>query len=94
VADIVHLSKNYFSFLFKKQTGLTFIDYLIELRIREAKRLLVQNEKRIYEVAALSGFKDVKYFGKMFKKGTGLTPLEYRKKHRKTESDFDEEGTV
>ncbi|MGG3572272.1 response regulator [Bacillus gobiensis] len=92
VADYIHLSKNYLSCLFKKQTGLSFIDYLIELRIREAKRLLIQNEKRIYEVAALAGFKDVKYFGKMFKKVTELTPLEYRKKH--LTKGFDQERTV
>ncbi|MDQ0194489.1 response regulator transcription factor [Paenibacillus wynnii] len=78
VADIVHLSKSYFSLLFKKQTERNFIDYLIELRIREAKRLLAQNDSRIYDVAGAAGFKDVKYFSKVFKKITGLTPVEYR----------------
>lgn len=78
VADIVHLSKSYFSHLFKKQTERNFIDYLIELRIREAKRLLTQNDCRIYDVAGAVGFKDVKYFSKVFKKITGLTPVEYR----------------
>ncbi|QSF45637.1 response regulator transcription factor [Paenibacillus tianjinensis] len=78
VADTVHLSKSYFSLLFKKQTDMNFIDYLIELRIREAKRLLAQNDNRIYDVAGAAGFKDVKYFSKVFKKITGLTPVEYR----------------
>ncbi|MFD1772803.1 response regulator transcription factor [Paenibacillus rhizophilus] len=78
VADTIHLSKSYFSLLFKKQTGRNFIDYLIELRIREAKRLLAQDDSRIYDVAQGAGFKDVKYFSKVFKKGTGLTPVEYR----------------
>ncbi|AJY77332.1 response regulator transcription factor [Paenibacillus beijingensis] len=82
VADIVHLSKSYFSLYFKKLTGRNFIDYLIELRIREAKRLLAQNESRIYDIAKAAGFKDVKYFSKVFKKMTGLTPLEYREKHQ------------
>lgn len=86
VADIVHLSKSYFSLYFKKQTGRNFIDYLIELRIREAKRLLTQNDIRIYDVAVAAGFKDVKYFGKAFKKVTGLTPLEYRERHQTTGS--------
>ncbi len=78
VADTVHLSKSYFSLLFKKQTEMNFIDYLIELRIREAKRLLAQNDSRIYDVAGAAGFKDVKYFSKVFKKITGHTPVEYR----------------
>lgn len=89
VADIVHLSKSYFSILFKKQTGRNFIDYLIELRIREAKRILAQKDSKIYDVADSSGFNDVKYFSKVFKKLTGLTPLQYREKHQVSESYFE-----
>ena len=86
VADTVHLSKSYFSLYFKKQTGRNFVDYLIELRIREAKRLLVESESRIYDVAKAAGFKDVKYFSKVFKKITGLTPIAYREKYQVTKS--------
>ncbi|AJY75893.1 response regulator [Paenibacillus beijingensis] len=86
VAGAVHVSKNYFSLLFKKQTGRNFIDYLIDLRIREAKRLLVEEDGRIYDVAETVGISDVKYFSKLFKKLTGLTPLEYREKYRGLES--------
>ncbi|SDM83035.1 two-component system, response regulator YesN [Paenibacillus sp. yr247] len=81
-ADAVHVSKSYFSLLFKKQTGQNFIDYLIDLRVREAKRLLVLNDFRIYEVAEAAGFNDVKYFSKLFKKMTGFTPVEFREKHQ------------
>ncbi|MDR4945193.1 response regulator transcription factor [Neobacillus cucumis] len=89
VADTVHLSKSYFSLYFKKQTGRNFIDYLIELRIREAKKLLVQKERRIYDVAQVAGFKDVKYFSKVFKKVTGFTPMEYREKHQAAKFSID-----
>ncbi|WP_028608809.1 response regulator [Paenibacillus harenae] len=82
VADSVHVSKSYFSNLFKKQAGQNFIDYLIDLRLHEAKRLLVQDECKIYEVAEKSGFNDVKYFSKLFKKMTRMTPVEYREKHQ------------
>jgi two-component system response regulator YesN len=82
VADSIHVSKSYFSNLFKKQAGQNFIDYLIDLRLHEAKRLLVQNECKIYEVAEKSGFNDVKYFSKLFKKMTQMTPVEYREKHQ------------
>lgn len=86
VADTVHVSKNYFSVLFKKQTGQNFIDYLIELRIREAKRLLAKDDVRISAISESTGFNDVNYFRKLFKKITGLTPLEYREKHQGTGS--------
>ncbi|MGG3625113.1 response regulator [Bacillus gobiensis] len=86
VADTVHVSKNYFSILFKKQTGYNFIDYLMEMRIREAKRLLIEENSRIYDVAETAGFNSVKYFNKLFKKMTGLTPLEYREKHKEAGS--------
>lgn len=82
VAEYVHLSRSYFSLFFKKHTGRNFIDYLIDLRIREAKRLLTQNENRIYDVAKAAGIKDVKYFSKVFKKVAGCTPHEYREKHQ------------
>ncbi|MGP7818826.1 response regulator transcription factor [Niallia sp. 01092] len=84
VADTVHLSKSYFSLYFKKKTGRNFVDYLIDLRIREAKRLLVENESRIYDIATAAGFNDAKYFSKLFKKVTGLTPNAYREKHQAT----------
>ena len=82
VADSIHVSKSYFSNLFKKQTGQNFIDYLIDLRLHEAKRLLAHDDCKIYEVAEKSGFNDVKYFSKLFKKITGMTPMEYREKHQ------------
>ncbi|UJF31837.1 response regulator transcription factor [Paenibacillus hexagrammi] len=78
VADYIHVSRSYFSLLFKRHTGKKFIDYLIELRIREAKRLLCCRDYKIYEVAEQTGFKDVKYFSKLFKRMTGYTPIEYR----------------
>lgn len=82
VADTIHVSKSYLSNLFKKQSGQNFIDYLIDLRLHEAKRMLVQHEYKIYEVAEKSGFNDVKYFSKLFKKMTQMTPVEYREKHQ------------
>lgn len=78
VADHVHISRNYFSVLFKKQTEHNFIDYLIQLRIAKAKELLGDRSAKVYEVAELTGFNDVKYFSKLFKKMTGSTPADYR----------------
>ncbi|WP_438432403.1 response regulator transcription factor [Gorillibacterium sp. sgz500922] len=78
IADHVHVSKNYFSFLYKKHTNHNFIDRLIHLRIERAKELLRASELKVYEVAEQSGFNDVKYFSKLFKKLTGFSPVEYR----------------
>jgi two-component system response regulator YesN len=78
VADHVHVSKNYFSILFKQTTGQNFIDYLINLRIERAKELLMTTELKVYEVAEQSGFNDTKYFSKLFKKVTGVSPVDYR----------------
>lgn len=85
VADQVHISRNYFSLLFKKQTGRNFIDYLIHLRIQHARRLLGESDLRVYEVAEQSGFGDVKYFSKLFRRMTGSTPQDYRTNARKGE---------
>jgi two-component system response regulator YesN len=78
IADHVHVSKNHFSFLYKKHTGQNFIDRLIQLRIDRAKELLGDRELKVYEVAEQSGFHDVKYFSKLFKKLVGLSPVDYR----------------
>ncbi len=78
VAGQVHLSPNYFSRLFREQTGETFIRYVILYRIKEAKRLLLDSRYKVHEIGALVGFRDMKHFYKVFKKNTGYTPSAYR----------------
>lgn len=78
VADHIHISRNYFSILFKKHTNQKFIDYVIDLRIKMASELLKNTKLKVYEVAEKSGFNDVKYFSKLFKKITGYSPVDYR----------------
>lgn len=80
VADHVHMSQWYFSKLFRKETGTTFSDYLIQLRIRKAKELIrLYPELKNYEVAKRVGFSDARYFGQLFKKVTGITPGAFRR---------------
>ncbi|WP_113928860.1 response regulator [Bacillus sp. P14.5] len=81
VADHIHISRNYFSILFKRLMDQNFIDYVIELRVKKAKELLRQTSLKVYEVAANAGFNDVKYFSKLFKKVTGQSPGDYRLNH-------------
>ena len=79
VAKEVYLSPAYFSAVFKKEQGLTFSDYLAQVRIERAKRLLSNMKYSVAEVAAAVGYPDQRYFSRVFKKMTGVNPLEYRK---------------
>lgn len=69
----------YFSNIFKKQTGQTFTEYLTEVRLQEAKRLLRSTDFSIGEIAGMTGYPDDKYFRKLFKKIVGIKASEYRK---------------
>ncbi|HZG74865.1 MAG TPA: response regulator [Paenibacillus sp.] len=81
IADSVYVHANYLSELFKKQTGENVVDYLTDIRVEAAKRLIVRNEYKIYMVADSVGFKEPRYFSQVFKKKTGLTPAEYKTKY-------------
>ncbi|GAC90080.1 DNA-binding response regulator [Anoxybacillus flavithermus NBRC 109594] len=78
VAKYVHLTPYYFSKLFKKETGQTFIDYLTNLRIEKAKQLMRDEGLTVKEACYRVGYKDPNYFSRVFKKVTNMTPTEYR----------------
>lgn len=79
VAKHVHLSPAYLSELFKKETGMSFIDYKTIVRMENAKKLLNSTSLNIYDISSKVGYSDPKYFSKLFKKITGKTVYEYRK---------------
>jgi two-component system response regulator YesN len=70
---------SYFSSLFKKETGTSFIEYLSKIRMEKAKELLKEPGLRIQDICLMVGYNDVKYFTKLFIKHTGLKPNEFRK---------------
>lgn len=78
MSERFYLSREYISRRFKQQYGVNLSDYLLSIRMLEAKRLLETSRQRIYEVAQAVGFSDDKYFRKVFKKQIGITPNEYR----------------
>lgn len=78
LASEAKLSSSHFHRIFKLATGESPIQYAINLRLNEAKRLLVQTEYGIKEVCYECGFDDPSYFCKIFKQKTGLTPLAFR----------------
>lgn len=71
-------SSAYLSSLFKKETGKNFSEYLSEVRIGNAKKLLKNPQLTIFEIARAVGYADEKYFFRVFKKYTGLTPKEFK----------------
>lgn len=80
LADTVYLTPNYLNNLFKKATGYTVGQYLLDIRMEAAMRLLRDPEYRLYQIAAMVGYEDADYFTKVFKKRLGMTPTEYRRK--------------
>jgi transcriptional regulator GlxA family with amidase domain len=64
---------------FKAVTGLTLIDYLQNLRIEEAKRLLESSKRSADEISADVGYQDASFFRRVFNRRTGLTPMRYRR---------------
>lgn len=78
LADYLHVSDSYLSKLFKEETGISFTQYLNEIRINRSKELLQNTKMSIVEVALFVGYEDQSYFTKVFKKITGITPKKYR----------------
>ncbi len=79
VAEHVYLNSTYFSELFKVETGQNFIDYLMDTRISEAKRLLSRPEIKVYEVGQMVGYNEPVSFSRAFKKVVGMSPNKYKK---------------
>ena len=79
ISEQFFISKSSLSHIFKKETGLSPIQYIIQRRIGEAQSLLVETSLQIQEIEFRLGFNDSAHFSKMFKKYVGVTPKEYRK---------------
>ena len=78
-AAACHLSVGRFAHLFKESTGVSPYDYLLRIRIDEAKGLLLRSDLSVAEVAERVGFSDQSYFSKAFRKAVGVSPVAYSK---------------
>lgn len=78
VAQAVCLSPNHFSTIFSQECKTTFIEYLTNVRMENAKRLMRETDMKGYDIAYECGFSDPHYFSYIFKKNTGLSPREYK----------------
>lgn len=79
VAGAAHLSPIYFERVFKKATGFTPMAYLARVRTDRAKRLLLDNDLKMAQVAFAVGFEDPHYFSRVFHKIEGVSPNDYRR---------------
>ncbi|MEH7546741.1 response regulator transcription factor [Neobacillus vireti] len=80
IAAKFYMNPVYLGQLFKKTYGIYFKDYLLQVRIHEAKKLLRQSDQKIYEIAERVGFNNTDYFVTIFGKLEKITPSEYRNK--------------
>ena len=78
VAEHVHLSSSYFSSLFHQRMGVSFREYVNQVRVEESKRLLTVSQAGIEEISANVGFSDQSYFSKVFRRYAGMSPKEWR----------------
>lgn len=74
-----HYNQQYISRRFKKETGITAVEYLHRIRIKKSCNLLVGSNLPICEIASQVGYEDVKFFNKIFQRTVNMTPNEYRK---------------
>ena len=82
VAKAVSMSKSRFSTVFSQQSGQSFTEYLIYLRLNKAKEMLRGTDQKSSQIAREVGYNDAHYFSYIFKKNTGLTPSEYRAQYQ------------
>lgn len=78
LCDFLHLSPAYFSTLFKRETGMSFTNYVTVVRMDQAADLLRGTEEKTYLIAEKTGYADPNYFSYVFKKHFGVSPTKYR----------------
>ena len=79
-AEAAGVNSTYLSYLFSQEMGIGFANYLLNLRMEHAKRILKETNLKMWQVAEESGFNDYHYFSKVFKKTEGMSPAQYRKR--------------
>lgn len=82
VSNYISMNYSLFSYSFKQYTGSNFVNYLKDIRMQEAKRLLTETDMRIVEISQEVGYDNEKHFMKIFKASCGVSPSEYRKNMR------------
>lgn len=84
LADESHINKYYLSHAFKREYGVSPINYMINKRIEESKYLLAETDLSLSQIAQLLGFSSLSYFSQVFRRTLSVTPMEYRKNTKST----------
>lgn len=79
MAEYLRVSTSHLSHEFRRQCGMAPIEYLLYIRVENARQILALTDRPIYEIAEQMGFSDVNNFTRQFKKRTGMTPRDYRR---------------
>ena len=82
LSAMAFLSSNHFCKLFKESTGMTVVEYAQKIRIEEAIRLLQASDRKVIDIAAEVGYRDIKFFNQVFKRLTGESPSSFRKRRK------------
>ena len=78
IAKQVYLSPNYISTLFKKYLDVNISNYIIDIRMKKAEKLLRESDYKAYEIANMVGYTNSQYFSILFKRSIGISPTDYR----------------
>ncbi|UUZ96269.1 AraC family transcriptional regulator [Paenibacillus sp. P25] len=81
IASHVNLNPDYLTRMFKKETGLTISEYVLQERVGMAKEMLAKTNLPVGSIAASVGYTNFSHFSKMFKKAAAIGPQDYRKLH-------------
>lgn len=92
LANIFGYNSAYLGKVFHQYTGENFNNYLDRIRITEAKRLLLLNEYKVYEVAEMVGYSNINYFHNKFKKYVGVSPLSYKRQGKNSAENTGDES--
>jgi AraC family transcriptional activator of pobA len=82
VAQAVHLTPGYLTTLVRQKTGRPVQEWIAERRLAQARRLLVETDLGVAEIAPAAGYRDAAYFARQFKRAHGVTPLAWRRASR------------
>ena len=82
LAEDAHMNKYYLSHAFKREYGISPINYMITRRIEESKYLLAETDLSLSQIAQLLGFSSLSYFSQVFRRTQAVSPMEYRQSTR------------